>query len=312
MKIIFLCAINNIGVDNNKYTYNVKVVSDESNSEKPFIRITNNRVYIEKYLTQKFKEQIGELEFNHLSTTAPLIAYSEHEVEDITPEEYLEKLLSLLKIYLYSLWTIKDNAGDFDLGFVRYNKQGIDFASSNYFTNSFCNCNCSTDIVNFTREELVAATQIFKAPFSPQSCQVANSLQYGRIAIANYFIQHARSCFDYGLKIVGYCSALEALFSNDSSELTHKLGERMSKYLYADINDRAECYKTIKKIYSFRSKVVHGDRMKDDKVNEIKIMMPKIDNICRIIINKCMRQDENIFELSPNDLEEYFLKMLME
>ena len=31
MKIIFLCAINNIGVDNNKYTYNVKVVSDESN-----------------------------------------------------------------------------------------------------------------------------------------------------------------------------------------------------------------------------------------------------------------------------------------
>ena len=52
--------------------------------------------------------------------------------------------------------------------------------------------------------------------------------------------------------------------------------------------------------------------MKDDKVNEIKIMMPKIDNICRIIINKCMRQDENIFELSPNDLEEYFLKMLME
>ena len=47
---------------------------------------------------------------------------------------------------------------------------------------------------------------------------IASSLD--RISIAMYFIQNAITSYDLGFKAVGYCSALETLFSNgENTEL---------------------------------------------------------------------------------------------
>ena len=54
--------------------------------------------------------------------------------------------------------------------------------------------------------------------------------------------------------------AMEALLSDDRQEMTHKVAMRLAAlYKIADHSLAEQAFKELKRIYGFRSKIVHGD-----------------------------------------------------
>lgn len=312
MKAVFLCALNNISSGDLKNPINLRL----GNAELPIIKITNKTSDIKPFLTQSLKEAIGKIEYEYLSAQAPFIAYCESEFneQDISPLEYLNLHLYILSTYLFCLWCVKDNAVDFELGFLKYTVNDETKCSSNLLSITNYTCLGESTQSIFSSQELNKAAIFLENNIEMQTekNQSANIGKYGRITIANYYIQHARSCSDLGLKIASYCSALECLFSNDNTELSHKLSERIALFLYTQPDDRIRTFKLIKQAYSFRSKVVHGDKLKEDKLKELTEVIKGIDNICREIMNYAFKKkDNNIFEYTKDRHEEYFLNLLM-
>jgi len=66
---------------------------------------------------------------------------------------------------------------------------------------------------------------------------------------------------DVVFQYVALMTVLESLLSNSATELAYQLGTRLSWVIYPDDpNKRVKLLKHFKKLYNFRSKVVHGSR----------------------------------------------------
>lgn len=173
----------------------------------------------------------------------------------------------------------------------------------------------NNQIVDFSIEELKLASLFIKENIVIDNSKrkTANTSKHSRITIANYFIQNARSCNDLGLKMTSYCSALETLFSNDSTELSHKLAERVAHFLSTNKAERIVIFKFIKKAYDIRSKIVHGATIKDNHIDGLESLLIEMDNTCRKIINYAFSKSdkENVFGWSNEKHEEYFLDLIM-
>jgi len=314
---VFICVINNIVVQQ-KFANDVEIIANEQNQNYPIIRLTNNKDVIIKFLSPELEQLIGLIEFRHIQENETLVAFSEGKFDETKDNSlaYLNLHLSLLKMYFTCLWMIKDNSVDFDLGFLYFrNIRNEIEVSSNIFSASNFSCQGNSKLVSFSVAELKQASEFLKESIVIESDKLksANSYKYGRITISNYFIQHARSCSDLGLKMTSYCSSLETLFSNDNTELSHKLAERVAHFLSVDKIKRINLFKLMKKAYEVRSKVVHGGTFKPEKIKEIETLIIEVDKICRqIMIYAFTRPDpDNIFNWSNENHEAYFLDLIM-
>lgn len=74
---------------------------------------------------------------------------------------------------------------------------------------------------------------------------------------------------DIDLRLVNNTIFLEALFSNAESELTFQIASRISWYLEkdGDLEVRVNLFNDVKKLYSYRSKIVHGSSLSDKNKN---------------------------------------------
>jgi len=316
-KSVFICVLNHIST-NSDLELGVVINPNQDNPNYPSIKITNNKVKITSLLNSQLEKLIGLIEFRNISETDSIIAYSESEFDEshVTSIQHLDLHLYLLKMYFFCLWTVKDNSTDFDLGFLYFQNEKNEFeASSNFISSANFTCSGLRKQIIFTIEELAEASIFLQKNIiiETKKAKVASSNKYNRITIANYFIQHARSCNDLGLKMTSYCSALETLFSNDSTELSHKLSERIAHFLSQDKKDRIELFKIIKKCYDFRSKVIHGDTLKSGKVDELDQLIVEVDKVCRDIMKFSFEKpfEENVFVWSKEKHEEYFLELIM-
>lgn len=100
---------------------------------------------------------------------------------------------------------------------------------------------------------------------------------------------------------------LECLLSTDTQELAHKISERAAIILGKNSEDRLAIYKDIKKIYSQRSKIVHGEGVpaKGSLPSEIfmitpkytccpKSLMSKVISISIDLLNTLLKDDEYV------------------
>jgi hypothetical protein len=70
---------------------------------------------------------------------------------------------------------------------------------------------------------------------------------------------------------LGLCTALEALLSTQQQEITHQLAERAALVFRATAGaDAVGIYKTVKKLYSTRSNIVHGRGAGKDDLKHIR------------------------------------------
>lgn len=101
---------------------------------------------------------------------------------------------------------------------------------------------------------------------------------------------------------------LECLLSTDTQELAHKISERAAIILGKNSEDRLAIYKDIKKIYSQRSQIVHGEgapakgRLLHPEIFMItpkytfcpKSLMSKVISISIDLLNTLLKDDEYV------------------
>lgn len=79
-----------------------------------------------------------------------------------------------------------------------------------------------------------------------------------RLSVALGYLWSALTTSHIELSFVALCMALEAIASTSHSEITHILAERCAVLVHSKGAERLLLYQEIKKLYSLRSKIVHG------------------------------------------------------
>lgn len=316
-KSIFFCALKGIKV-NEDLGQGICIVPNKKDEGFPKFYITNNQKVKERLFNQNTVTLIGLIEYNDILNSS-LIAYSADEFSEdsYSSLDFLNLHLKMLKVYFFCTWLVKDNSANFDLGFLSFENKKKEFEiSSNYFY--YHNFNSQGDILitEFSKNELLKAAAILKENtiVGIKVNITASGKKYGKISTSRHFVQFARACSDLGLKMTNYCSALETLFSNDNTELSHRLSERVSHFLGGNKSERVELYKTLKSSYNVRSKVVHGGLFKDGQLEDLTDLIVKMDDICRKVMTYCYStsENENIFNFKNEKLEEYFINKILE
>ena len=275
--------------------------------------ITNQPDSVSKHLTPGFERVAGSLETDFIRR-APAVVYSFEDRSDETePEGYLLEKLMTVSTFLNALWLVKDNAVNNDLGFATYVRNGTQNLDSNSHTVKYSTAAGTTALTEFTREELREARRLFREQFGVSSFVKSGSTaavsSSGRLQHALYFVSGARANRDIGLKVADYCSALEALFASSHLELTHQLSERTAAFLEDEPRKRVDLYFVVKKAYSIRSIVVHGDITKPAKSREFVAAAGALDDILRRIFLKLFTEQipRVLVQLEQEDFNRDFL-----
>ena len=123
---------------------------------------------------------------------------------------------------------------------------------------------------------------------------------------ASYFTLEARSMHILPMKIVFYISALECLFTVGNQEISHKVSERIAILLENDPKSRRQIFDIIKRGYSIRSRLVHGQYIKVlDGLDEVS---ESLDGILRTLFNEY----KDIFKMDDEKMEDYFTNLIFD
>jgi hypothetical protein len=174
------------------------------------------------------------------------------------------------------------------------------------------------ETIKFTEDEILKAVKLHEEVYtfiSEKARDLKNFLQKGnsRIARAFHFLEAARSERNLGIKIADYCTCYETLFSTESTELSHKLAERVSNFLAHLSDEKMNIYQSIKSAYNIRSKVVHGDNLTNNQIENLVKTSENCDYHLRLILNSIVNSEKltEIFEQKNDSLEDYFAKLVL-
>ncbi|MBT2591370.1 hypothetical protein J7E50_14160 [Pedobacter sp. ISL-68] len=244
-----------------------------------------------------------------------------------------EKLNALLDFTFNNLWFIKDNSVNANVCFINENNskriwrnirtQQRSNASGTYEITSFS----SLEIQNFLRINGIL-TQInseigslVKEPEfdenNPSKIGTLNFLDYNnqmsRLNRALNFLSFARNNSFLPQKISFYIAILECLFTTDNSEVTHKIKERVSLYIGGSKEDKIRNFDLINIGYLVRSKFMHGQPF-DKKIASREALIEvsvKLDQLLRILLNKIIQHDMEVFNKTNDELNNWFKDLLL-
>jgi hypothetical protein len=280
--------------------------------------ITNEREVVKNLLTGGFEQCVGSIEVRSLLSRGA-VAYSvEDDVEGFAREQegidYLNRKLARVRTFLQSLWLLRDNAVDVELGFVEcpYRSRPA-VIYRNFYPDSYTNSAGLTEPMEFGREELRQARGMYGAAPEPiLNPQIALE-KSGRLSKAFYFMQGARSTRDLAIKVANYITALEALFSGeDTTELAHRLSERVAVFLESEPGARVGLYRNLKRAYAIRSKCVHGAAPGKVTRDQLLEASRTCDNALRRAFLRIFKEPDltALFE-KRSDLDEFLLRMTL-
>jgi hypothetical protein len=222
--------------------------------------------------------------------------------------------------FLESLWDIKDHNAYVRDGFIHIpDIKGSEYNSTQKASVSQVNSIADGRIGNtiFTKEEIITTREVVmnyeplmdhyrdggKSPLlNPYTKKLS------RLSRSYSFVSAARSSSVLPLKIFHYCSALECLFTNDNSEVSHKIAERVAALIGSDYEDKKQLYKNIKKAYGIRSKLTHGQ-----SINQNDTDLASSTKFLDEVLRKVLREHYEVFsEKNDGELEEYFMQVVFE
>ena len=115
--------------------------------------------------------------------------------------------------------------------------------------------------------------------------------------------------------IVDAMIAMEALLSDDTQELTHKVAMRLGAlYKLIGSNSAEAAFREIKRIYAFRSKIVHGDvsKKKDREIDRDGLRIPAIDAALQHLRTAFLALTRYPALLEPKQIDRFLLTDKME
>lgn len=302
-------------------------------------RITNNNQQFEKELTKpNVYERIGHFSASEFMDNHATYIYLNIDEKHITTDEEMDKeglglafeLLRGILYFIHYLWGVKDNNVYVRDGFL-ISEEGNDTEEGAVYKASLSAINSTADLSNeyisvFSDQEIEKAQsmldsklfeleldgdedlsrEMWASKYATQGLfdKKRGSTRYGR---AFLFVLMARSSGILPLKIVSYVNALECLFTTTKAELTHRLSERAAFFLEKEPEKRMALYKKIKKAYSLRSTIVHGEHIKEKEEVLIELSV-ELDKILRKLL---VEYKEFYLEHNDNQINEYFDKLTL-
>ena len=318
-KCTFICGLNLVKFDRDILD-DVIFITNTGNKLIPPIRLTNDKERVKNLFSKEFYHSIGAIEFNHLLNGYPIVAFSETEVEfdEGGPMSYLNNHFFVLQALFFSMWIVKEHSATFDIGYlIVKTDENHPTISSNMLSQTLSKIDGLYTSTTFSLDEMRTVSDFLKKYITVQTDKASAGVKTGskeRISTAQYFLQSALHAPDVGLKAIGYCSVFETLFSSGSqSELSHRLAERVAKFIESNLENRVSTYKMMKKIYDVRSKVVHGALHTFKKTEELLPIVQTADAICRRVMLYAFTtaDEENIFRMENDRLDDYFLRLIL-
>ena len=277
------------------------------------IFLTNNPHHVRKLIKKDHAVAIGGIEVSFLLSGVVVLYEQKDSSIDEAPEHTINFLRNIHSI-LTMFWLQSDNSVNCDFAFALSNENS--FCHSNNLAMHYCTAEAGRVGKEFSPKELKELFTEYRDSFKgmpEQQLYKDTSIKkdLGRISVANYHVQGARSSGDLGIKISCYCSFFEALFSTSNSELSHQLSERLAFFLCSDPRDRISLYKTIKKAYGVRSKVVHGDFVSKSQIKDLVTISRVCDDSARKVLRRILNNEElsQMFDKGNNqELDTFMLE----
>jgi hypothetical protein len=310
---------------------------NEDELEEPFpllegIYLAWTPSIVTQLISDRMKLAMGGLEYLDLigGRSPAVFTYADAEAS-YQPLQILAVWHNHIYEFLFCLWLIKDNSLNAGLGFVfSINNEGKDVGSSNSRSASYTCADGCRRSVEFSKAEFVEARELYerlhkigKGKKRPPTLRPVEQVEVTGMIIsadavralsrASFFLDSARDCSDLSVKVAHYTTGLEVLFSTDSSEISHKLAERVALFLGDTFEERKRLFDRVKRLYSVSSKVVHGDVFSEKKTKSVGAISQDADDLLRRVMRRILVSEElcELFEGTPESKEEYFVDLVL-
>ena len=239
----------------------------------PGLRITDDPRRVKCLGDDAFVLFAGQLEADCL-TNSKFLFYTELiEFPSSDGPAQIALLLNVVNNFLSFLWLLKEHTAFFDRGYLFESNRNL---HSNTLLCACYDSNGKRRPVKVSRSELDNAKLILRSytkDIAPDySIDQERTIYQGSETLAHKdidlvgrflaFVHLARQTIDPALRIAFACSALEVLFSTGTSELTHRVSERVAFLLGSNGPERLSIYNKVKRLYGIRSAFLHGDSIK--------------------------------------------------
>lgn len=291
------------------------------------LRVTNDREVAESVLKPHVRSAIGGIETSWL-LEAETIVYGYFpwspsvDVDDRDARlRLLNNLLFQTRLLLKALWLTRDNAANTELGFLitPSARHSGDDVASNAISLLFSMSDGTKDVATpFTREELREArevTRMHHPEFVSDPRHIHEEANAFRFTRALFFLEAARGTRDLSVKVANYCTCFESLFALETGELTHRLAERLARFLGTDLNSRKEIYSAVKSAYDVRSRTVHGARP-ETRFEKLAPISRSCDDLLRRAMRK-IYETEALHRFyftddsSPREFSQFLLELVL-
>ena len=284
--------------------------------------ITNDFSFV-KQLIDHIRFYMGTLEYGFLTGKCAAVIYRADELSDDdfsaavdSADARIMDCVNTVTSLLYQMWIFKDNAASSDRGWLYLSRKSEGMCHSNYNLGRNSCANGKKTVVAFNAEELknlrLASTALGIPKIASQNTTALSheTSKYERFTL---FLQAARENTDLGIKVSQYITALEALVSTSSSELSHQVAERVACLITERGQARVDVYRKLKGAYNFRSKVVHGDTINTKQFEKLTDCSEFLDQACRAVLFKFVMNSDTFRDAAGNPqlMDEFFLKRLM-
>lgn len=291
--------------------------------------ISNNPVIVRDHIA-KIAPFIGRLERDALLDDSTCFIYGRYDAPkgtEIDLESVAHHCLRQTQIICNVLWLVKDNAVETELGFAWMTDGPRIWVSSKLLFLGLTTASGEAPVTSFTREELRAARELASRlhhenkpvlaldPLRDEmSPMVFPKKDVTRFDMAFFTLQQVRATNYVPSKIVGYCTCFETLLSTDSTEMTHKIAERIAWLLGSNVAERLELYESARSAYSVRSKTVHGalPGSKDGPESLVRLSQWCDETLRRIIMRILLNKEMwSIINGPEKQLAEWFKKLCL-
>lgn len=278
-----------------------------------------------------FVAAVGDITLNTLSRM-PFIFFDTSESR-MTLSSYIPYIHSYADLILNSFWFLKDNSLFTSTAYIQQAETEMVYRSTRQM---FTTAKGTPDLITITTSEYNAYKSILPALTSIHQTDDINLInriyppqhnendifinmstnnfmdpsENDKIKRALEFLFFARTNTKTTTKIAFYIAIYECLFSTDDAEISHKVSFRIAKFLSNEKIERLEIYNLVKKAYNIRSRFIHGERSQEDQ-SRLFIIVEKIDNLTRRILNKIILEEKETFLKTKEELDEWFKDMML-
>ena len=279
---------------------------------------------------------MGGLEYLDLTDGSHPVLFSR-----VYDEGYHDRPLAALSAWhsdihtlFHCLWLLKDNSLNTEVGFVESkDSTGAGIASSNSRAAVYTCADGRRRKVKYSQEEIAEALELYRifdrlgngayGGNFPPTLRLKDQVEpVGTVVAAKavrpltrvwYFLSAARDCTDLSIKAAQYATCLEVLFSTDSTEIYHKLAERIALLLGESSEERRSLFHFVKTLYSVRSSLVHGDTLSREHLKNMISISQEADGLVRRVLRRIMGDPQlcKLFEGGKEARERYFVELVL-